>query len=89
VSGVQELVDDGITGYTFSLDDLDSLHKALRRFLMNEEGKTRSNARRLVEKCYSMSFLAERYERLYTELLQKRGKGSGESLTTARRQTDA
>jgi glycosyltransferase involved in cell wall biosynthesis len=90
VSGIQELVKDGITGYTFALDNPDSLRQALGKIFKGEEVEMGNRARKLIEEKYAISLIAEQYEELYKGLLREGGlTGSKMSLLSGRRQTHA
>ena len=68
VSGVQELVRDGETGYAFGIKDGVGLQEAVKNILENLDGIIGRQARELVEKKYSLTALAEQYEGLYRRL---------------------
>ncbi len=72
VSGVQELVRDGETGYAFGIKDGVGLQEAVKNILENLDGIIGRQARELVEKKYSLTALAEQYEGLYRRLADGR-----------------
>jgi glycosyltransferase involved in cell wall biosynthesis len=68
-SGTRELVQEGETGFLFAIDDLVSLEQAVTKALSPASAGLGAAARNLVERQYSVSQLAVRYEELYTQLL--------------------
>lgn len=75
VSGSSELVRDDLTGATYELDDAEGLAAAMAT-IIGDRGKTLgAEARRTVEKSYSIEDVAARYEDLYRELSDRRGHG--------------
>jgi glycosyltransferase involved in cell wall biosynthesis len=90
VSGIQELVQAGITGYTFALDDPRSLERALSRISRENGREMGSRARKLIEKKYSISLISEHYEELYKKLLREGGLARRKmSRLSRRKQTHA
>jgi len=71
VSGSEELVQDGETGYTFRAGDTEGLCEAIQKILSttDTEGGMGARARRLIEEKYAVSIVAERYEELYQRLI--------------------
>jgi len=76
VSGTKELVWDGETGYTFEVGDPTSLRQAVFRVLNNGNGSFGHRGRKMVEKKYSLTVLAERYEVLYQNLVSSKSKST-------------
>lgn len=73
VSGSGELIEEANTGFTFVADDVEGFRQA---FLdaFNGNGKAMGNrSRAKVEKEFSLSIIAEKYERLYLKLLMDNG----------------
>jgi glycosyltransferase involved in cell wall biosynthesis len=74
VSGVQELIHDGRTGYVFTVGDAEAMGEVLVRVLKEREAIGFS-ARKYMELNYSIDSLARRYEELYSELTEGKGLG--------------
>jgi glycosyltransferase involved in cell wall biosynthesis len=68
VSGVEELVKDGETGYLFGVKDGKGLYEAIRKTLQNLDGTMGRRARESVEDRYSLFALADQYEEVYRKL---------------------
>jgi glycosyltransferase involved in cell wall biosynthesis len=68
VSGSRELVHDGITGYTYTEDCVDSLGRAVTRCLADTTELGR-RGREFVLENYALPRIADRYIGLYTRLL--------------------
>lgn len=69
VSGSRELIQDGATGFLFEPGDAASLRRCLLRVLDGAAERMGQAGRSLVENNYSITALAEKYERLYEQLL--------------------
>lgn len=69
VSGTEDLMTEGHTGFRFPSGDVAALKACLHRTLGDESAALGSNSRTLMEASYSLSRLAERYEALYRELM--------------------
>lgn len=74
VSGVEELVFDGETGFTIDPGDVAGLGNALSSVLNDSHGMMGKNARRIVEEKFSLSTLAQRYEALYQTLTSQKDR---------------
>ena len=68
VSGIQELIQDGKNGYTFSPGDSKTLGDAVQNTLNDKEGSMGYYARKTIEESFSISALAKQYEELYQRL---------------------
>jgi glycosyltransferase involved in cell wall biosynthesis len=73
VSGTQELVEDGVTGWTFPVGDVEGLGSAVSRCLGGDRVLLGARARRRMEENYGLDVLAGNYEELYAQLL---GRGT-------------
>ena len=71
ISGSRELVTDGETGYLFPPGNSEGLTQAVNKLLTNLNNEMSHQARRIVEKKYSIDALALNYEHLYMDLLKK------------------
>jgi glycosyltransferase involved in cell wall biosynthesis len=71
VSGTRDLVDDGRTGYLFTLNDPEGLRGALAKALAADATALGATARRNVEQDFDIGRLAQRYEALYAGLLHE------------------
>ena len=69
VSGSRELIRDGETGFLFQPGDATSLRHCLLKTVGGAAERMGQAGRRMVEKNYSINALAEKYERLYEQLL--------------------
>jgi glycosyltransferase involved in cell wall biosynthesis len=69
VSGVQELLYEAKTGYTYEPGDVDGLGQAVLKVIADVEGVMGRNARQLVERYYSLAKVAGNYEGLYRKLV--------------------
>ena len=69
VSGTQELVLHGETGWIFNLNDVQSLASAISKATTNQSYSIGLNGRKLIENKYSIEAVANKYERLYWNLL--------------------
>jgi glycosyltransferase involved in cell wall biosynthesis len=69
VSGILELIEEGKTGFTFAVDDVQGFHHALLNILNGNIRNMGKRARERVKKEFSFLVIAERYERLYKKLL--------------------
>ena len=68
VSGCGDLIDDGVNGYFFPANDTEGLQIALKRLQSCDMTEMGLEARNFVEKNFSLSELANRYESLYLDL---------------------
>ena len=69
VSGILELIEEGKTGFTFAVNDVQGFHHALLNILNGNIRNMGKRARERVKKEFSLPVIAERYERLYKKLL--------------------
>ncbi len=69
VSGTVDLIRDGETGFTYTLNDSDDLKIAISRGLENHEKSVQTNSRLFIEGRYGLQTVAKRYEDIYRELL--------------------
>ena len=69
VSGIRDLIEEGKTGFTFAVDDVQGFHHALLNIFNGNIRNMGKRARERVEKEFSLLVIAERYERLYKKLL--------------------
>jgi glycosyltransferase involved in cell wall biosynthesis len=69
-SGSRELIDDGVTGWTYEPDDAQALAVAVQRALGPDGPAAGEAARRIAERKYAIDRVAERYESLYSRILQ-------------------
>jgi len=76
VSGVGELVRDGVNGLLAAPDSSLSLAEAIRRWLVSEPRRMGALARQTVEQGYSLEFVALRTLELYQELIDERSRHS-------------
>jgi phosphatidylinositol alpha-1,6-mannosyltransferase len=79
VSGTRELVEEGRTGSLFGLDDVQSLRVALERATAEDAPQLGTAARARVEREFTMSALADRYEALYAGLLAPARAAAGDA----------
>lgn len=70
VSGTQELMLHGETGWTFKLNDVHSLASAITKAATNQNPLLGLNGRKLIEERYSIKSVANKYAHLYSELLR-------------------
>jgi glycosyltransferase involved in cell wall biosynthesis len=68
VSGVRELVEDGVTGFLFEVDDPDSLRNAILRANSVNIVELGEAARGQVEKKFDIRRLGADYQALYSSL---------------------
>lgn len=69
VSGIRELIEEGKTGFTFAVNDVQGFHHALLNILNGNIRNMGKRACERVKKEFSLPVIAERYERLYKKLL--------------------
>lgn len=69
-SGSRELIVDGETGFTYLPDNIVELGVALRQCLSSAGVAMGENARRLAQEKYSIVAVTDRYQAIYTRLLQ-------------------
>ena len=70
VSGSQDLIKDGETGWLFSPNDVQGLAAGISKALNHKEMKVGEYARDLIEREFSISAIARGYEKLYRALLE-------------------
>jgi glycosyltransferase involved in cell wall biosynthesis len=71
ISGTEDLIEQGSNGYMFPLEDEPAYGRALVELLSNPELTQRvgEQARRFVERSYSLRALSANYERIYRDLI--------------------
>lgn len=74
-SGSRELIVNGETGFVYPPDDAAGLAQAVRDVLGPAGRQMGARGRRLAEDRYSISAVADRYEALYAQLLERRAPG--------------
>ena len=89
VSGIDELVQDGKTGFTFDICDVAGLGSAVVNALRDPERMIGCHARKTAEEKYALKVLAERYEELYKNLVQNRSKRVRIPLGMGKKQSHA
>jgi glycosyltransferase involved in cell wall biosynthesis len=72
IPGVNDLIEDGVTGLSATYGDRDGLTDVCRKALYDLEGsrKRALKARQMIDQNYSAARMAEEYESLYRELLE-------------------
>ena len=77
IGGLREMVEDGVTGLIVPPRDPGALARAILRVLSDEEGARAMGARgrEVVRTRYSVSALADAYERAYATLLERWKRG--------------
>lgn len=68
-SGSRELITEGVNGLLYSPDDVEGLGDAIRRVLTPAGRQMGVEGRRIAMARYSIDLVADRYEKLYGELL--------------------
>lgn len=71
VSGCGDLIAEAVNGYFFPANSAEGLQMSLNRLLSSNIDEMGLAARNFVEKKFSLSFLADRYEKLYLQLSPK------------------
>ena len=73
ISGCRSLIEPGVTGELFEVDDVDGLRSAIGRLLSDPERRQRiaANAREHVREKFSAAAMSERYADLYLRLCDK------------------
>jgi glycosyltransferase involved in cell wall biosynthesis len=89
VSGIEELVQEGKTGFTFGIGDPAGLQDAVVNALHDSEGAVGRRARQNAEEHYALKVLAARYEELYGNLVHNRPEGVNISFGVGKKQTHA
>jgi glycosyltransferase involved in cell wall biosynthesis len=69
VSGTVDLIQDGETGFTYTLNEVDDLKTAFLRLAESADGFLENNSRLLIEEKFGLKAIAKRYENIYRELL--------------------
>jgi glycosyltransferase involved in cell wall biosynthesis len=69
VSGTVDLIQDGETGFTYTLNEVDDLKTAFLRLAESADGFIENNSRLLIEEKFGLKAIAKRYENIYRELL--------------------
>jgi glycosyltransferase involved in cell wall biosynthesis len=74
VSGLHELVRDGVNGYLTPIKDADALAEAIALLIQNgyERRRMGRQSRKLVEREFAWEFIAEQYVAIYRQVLQER-----------------
>lgn len=74
-SGSRELIDDGVTGHLYTPDDATSLAHAVQRVLGPDGAAMGARGRQAAEARYSIRAIADGYEHLYAQILERRAPG--------------
>jgi glycosyltransferase involved in cell wall biosynthesis len=69
VSGTVDLIEDGETGFTYTLNDTEDLKTAIFHLTKSSDWYIEKNSRRLVEGKYGLKAIAKEYEDMYHELV--------------------
>jgi len=69
VSGIRELIEEGKTGFTFAVNDVQGFRQAFLNVLNGQAKNMGQRARERAVKDFSIAVLSERYERLYEKIL--------------------
>jgi glycosyltransferase involved in cell wall biosynthesis len=81
VGGIPEIVKDGRTGFLVASNDPEALARAMARvaaLTADERSEMGRSGRRVVEECYSLPDVVDRWEVLYEEFMNKSRKRSSE-----------
>jgi len=68
-SGSRELIEEGVTGFTYAHGNVDEMGAAVRHCLSPAGVQLGQKARELAQAQYSIQAIADRYEALYAQLL--------------------
>lgn len=74
--GNPDLIEDGVNGYTFEIDDHEALSKLLVKLFKDPELRARfaAAARRKIEREMSLGVILSKYEDLYASLVKEAGR---------------
>ena len=71
-SGSRELIEEGVTGYTYEADDVTELGIALQRCLGPDRSRLASSSERVAQQKYAIAAVADLYQGIYAQLTSHR-----------------